>query len=72
MTMPQVVRHYLRWFELERRKQALGISLRSGFSNPWHQQSFRTALHELPPAVNADRDSRTGLMAEEEAKSPQS
>jgi glycosyltransferase involved in cell wall biosynthesis len=72
MTMPQVVRHYLRWFELERRKQALGISLRSRFSNPWHQHSFRTALHELPPAVNADRDSRTGLMAEGEDTAPES
>jgi hypothetical protein len=66
MTMPQVVRHYLRWFELERRKQALGISHRSRFSNRWRQQSFRTTLRDLPPAASADRDSRTALMAEED------
>jgi hypothetical protein len=50
--------------------QRLGISLRSRFSNPWRQHSFRTALHELLPAENADRDSRTGLMAEEEDTAP--
>jgi len=42
----------------------------SRFSNSWRPHSFRTALHELPPAVNADRDSRTGLMAEEEDTAP--
>jgi glycosyltransferase involved in cell wall biosynthesis len=66
MTMPQVVRHYLRWFELERRKKALGISPRSLFSNPQRPHSFRTALHGLPPAVTPDRDSRASLLAEEE------
>ena len=65
MTMPQVVRHYLRWFELERRKKALGISPRSCFSNPWRPRSFRTALHGLPPAVMSDRDRASPLANEE-------
>jgi glycosyltransferase involved in cell wall biosynthesis len=66
MTMPQVVRHYLRWFELERCKKALGISSRSLFSNPRRPHSFRIALHGLPPAVTPDRDSRASLLAGEE------
>src|SRR6202041_33629 len=51
MTMPNVVRHYLRWFELERRKRSLGsyaehrIPLMSR-----RRASLRAALHGLPPA----------------------
>jgi glycosyltransferase involved in cell wall biosynthesis len=66
MTMPEVVRRYLRWFELDRRKKILGISPRAGFLNLWRPHSFRTGLGGLPAAVLADNDSSAGRLAEEE------
>ena len=50
MTMPNVVRHYLRWFELERRKQNFSRAAR----NPlWplrgRRNGVRSVLHGLPP-----------------------
>jgi len=54
MTMPNVVRHYLRWFELERRKRILGSTgeHRLALMNRRHV-SLRAALHGLPPVPRA-------------------
>lgn len=52
MTMPNVVRHYLRWFELERRKRSLRSS--SNYRLPLmsrRRASLRAALHGLPPVA---------------------
>ena len=52
MTMPNVVRHYLRWFELERRKRSLRSS--SSYRVPLMSRkrvSLRAALHGLPPTA---------------------
>jgi glycosyltransferase involved in cell wall biosynthesis len=49
MTMPHVVRHYLRWFELEKRKQAFGSSNRHFPRFGRARSSWRTMLHGLPP-----------------------
>ena len=50
MTMPNVVRHYLRWFELERRKRSLGSSSEGSLSLMSRRRaSLRAALHGLPP-----------------------
>lgn len=49
MTMPHVVRHYLRWFELERRKRTFDFSSRNRFLDRWRHRSLRSALHGLPP-----------------------
>jgi glycosyltransferase involved in cell wall biosynthesis len=51
MTMPNVVRHYLRWFELERRKRSLGSSAERRVPLISRRRaSLRAALHGLPPA----------------------
>jgi glycosyltransferase involved in cell wall biosynthesis len=67
MTLPAVVRHYLRWFELERCKQVVGA-----FSEP---QSFRRwrriARHSAtfhPPDFTALRSLSRELLAETRAK----
>ena len=57
MTMPNVVRHYLRWFELGRRKQALDSSIRARFLAGGRDPSLRSGLHGLP------QDSLAGLAA---------
>jgi glycosyltransferase involved in cell wall biosynthesis len=65
MTMPNVVRHYLRWFELERRKRSLGSS--AGQRLPLMSRrrvSLRAALHGLPPT------SRFVFSGEEEGAAP--
>jgi glycosyltransferase involved in cell wall biosynthesis len=49
ITMPHVVRHYLRWFELEKRKRIFDFSSRNGFLDRWRHRSLRSALHGLPP-----------------------
>ena len=50
MTMPNVVRHYLRWFELERRKRSLGsLSEHRLPLMSRRRASLRAALHGLPP-----------------------
>lgn len=52
MTMPNVVRHYLRWFELEKIKRTFGSSS-ANFVRRWRRQpSLRSALHGLPPSSN--------------------
>ncbi|HUB02551.1 MAG TPA: glycosyltransferase [Terriglobales bacterium] len=51
MTMPHVVRHYMRWFELERRKQTLNPPVRNLFSRLRRRRaSLRAALHTFPPS----------------------
>ena len=50
MTMPNVVRHYLRWFELERRKRSLGSLTEHRLPLMSRRRaSLRAALHGLPP-----------------------
>ncbi len=49
MTMPNVVRHYLRWFELERRKRTFGSSIRRFPRLARGRSSLRATLHALPP-----------------------
>ncbi len=49
MTMPHIVRHYLRWFELERRKRAFGSSMRRFPRLARGRSSLRATLHALPP-----------------------
>jgi len=49
MTMPNIVRNYLRWFELKRRRQTLDVSSRGRFSSRWRQLSLRSSLSLLPP-----------------------
>jgi len=54
MTMPNVVRNYLRWFELKRRRQMLAASDQNTFLNSWRRRSLRSTLYGLPsnaPAV---------------------
>jgi len=55
MTMPNIVRNYLRWFELKRRRQSLDISSRTRFRNYWRPASVRSSLSVLPPASAGDR-----------------
>lgn len=51
MTMPHVVRHYLRWFELGRRKQTLGLPTGLPIFGRWRgRYSLRSSLHGLPPS----------------------
>jgi glycosyltransferase involved in cell wall biosynthesis len=54
MTMPHVVRHYLRWFELERRKRAFHTSNRRRMVDRWRSRSFQPALYGLPAESLAD------------------
>jgi glycosyltransferase involved in cell wall biosynthesis len=54
MTMPHVVRHYLRWFELEKRKRTFATSHRRGLADRWRSRSFRPAMYGLPPTAVAD------------------
>ena len=49
MTMPHIVRHYLRWFELERRKRTFGSSLHRFPRLARGRSSLRATLHALPP-----------------------
>jgi glycosyltransferase involved in cell wall biosynthesis len=66
MTMPHVVRHYLRWFELAKRKRTFDFSPRARFLNRWRRRSFRPALHGLPPDALATWALR-GVFSEEAA-----
>lgn len=67
MTMPHVVRHYLRWFELGRRKRALALSGRNRFLNRWRRSSLRNALHGLPADLLTDWDRRAPESSERSA-----
>lgn len=66
MTMPHVVRHYLRWFELKRRKRAFDFSTGARFLDRWRRRSFRSALYGLPPGALADWSTRASVFPEEE------
>lgn len=64
MTMPNVVRHYLRWFELERRKQNFSVPAKASL---WplrnRRYTLRSILHGLPPPglkVEDDHRNSTG------------
>jgi glycosyltransferase involved in cell wall biosynthesis len=48
MTMPNVVRHYLRWFELKRRKRTLDSRICGRFLRRWNRGSLRSTLQYLP------------------------
>ena len=61
MTMPNIVRNYLRWFELQRRRQSLDISRRPRFRSYWRPSSVRSSLSVLPPPAAADRAQPPGL-----------
>ena len=65
MTMPNVVRHYLRWFELKRRKRTFDFSSRARFLNRWRHRSLRSALHGLPPDALRDWARREVVPVEE-------
>lgn len=54
MTMPHVIRHYVRWFELEKRRRALNTSHRRRLMDLWRNRGFRPALDGLPPNALAD------------------
>jgi len=71
MTMPHVVRHYLRWFELGRRKRSLGSSAAKRLSRLSRRRgSLRAALHGLPP--NAFPQGRIAGSTEVEGEAPSS
>jgi glycosyltransferase involved in cell wall biosynthesis len=70
MTMPHVVRHYLRWFELERHKRMFALSSRGRLFDRFRRRSFRSALYGLPPGTLADWTLR-GALSEEEINSTQ-
>jgi glycosyltransferase involved in cell wall biosynthesis len=56
MTMPSVVRNYLRWFELNKRKKEVAIAASSLFPNErrfWRRSVF-PRLGEIPAGVNVD------------------
>ena len=67
MTMPHVVRHYLRWFELERRKRSFNFSTRTRFLDRWRHRSFRPATYGFPTDSPADWGLRRVLPEEETA-----
>jgi glycosyltransferase involved in cell wall biosynthesis len=54
MTMPHVVRHYLRWFELERHKRTFNFSTRARLLDRWRHRSFQPAMYGFPPDTPAD------------------
>jgi hypothetical protein len=51
MTMPNVVRHYIRWFELDRRRRTLNSPAADlpFFGRGIGRSTLRSALHGLPP-----------------------
>ena len=65
MTMPHVIRHYLRWFELENRMRALNPSHGRRWMNRWRSRGFRSSLDGLPPNALADWTMR-GILADGE------
>jgi len=54
MTMPNVVRHYLRWFELAKRKQALDPSAAARLRDRWRRSALRPAMHGLSTRFLSD------------------
>jgi hypothetical protein len=66
MTMPNVVRHYLRWFELDRRKRALR-SANNAVLRRWRSRTtFRSSLHGLPPGSIIDWPSDVATPSEDQ------
>ena len=62
ITMPHVVRHYMRWFELERRKQTLGLPPRNPlFGLRRKRASLRAALQIFPASNLRDNFSQLTL-----------
>jgi hypothetical protein len=66
MTMPHVVCHYLRWFELERRKRAFRPTTRRRWLDRWRFGFSQSALYGLPPDAVADWALR-GVLSDEDA-----
>jgi glycosyltransferase involved in cell wall biosynthesis len=54
MTMPSVVRHYLRWFGLAKRKQTMATSAGARLLRPWRRHSVRSAMYGLSPGLSGD------------------
>jgi hypothetical protein len=67
MTMPHVVRHYLRWFELEKRKQSFHTPHRRRLMDRWRNRSFRPAMFGLPPDSLAEWTLRGALSDDDSA-----
>jgi hypothetical protein len=66
MTMPHVVRHYLRWFELKRHKRSFEFPTRTRLLDRFRWRSFRPPLYGLPSEALADWAVR-GVFSEDEA-----
>jgi glycosyltransferase involved in cell wall biosynthesis len=58
MTMPHVVRQYVRWFELERRKQTLGLPVRNPFFRLRRKRASLRAALQIFPTSDADHAAR--------------
>jgi glycosyltransferase involved in cell wall biosynthesis len=56
MTMPHVVRQYMRWFELERRKQTLGLPARNPFFRLRRKRASLRAALQIFPAPNVQNN----------------
>jgi len=54
MTMPNVIRRYLRWFELAKRRQTLGSSAGARLLDRWRNPPLRPAMHGLSTRFLAD------------------
>ena len=54
MTMPHVVRHYLRWFDLKRRNRVLDSSSSARFLKGWPRRPLRWRVHGLPSGTLED------------------
>ncbi len=71
MTMPHVVRHYIRWFELGRRKRTLQSAPEpSFFTFRRERSSLRSMLHGLPPTHLRGSELQARLAAEAKLSSP--
>lgn len=69
MTMPNVVRHYLRWFELERRKHSFSSQSSANWFRRWRKRSsLRSALHGLPPASFPPQLEQAGEIPEDQER----
>jgi glycosyltransferase involved in cell wall biosynthesis len=66
MTMPHVVRQYLRWFELARRRRMLSTLSPAFLRRRRGRPSLRSALHGLPPSPISHGTSLTGLGVQED------
>jgi len=53
MTMPSVVRHYLRWFALAERKRALGAIAELQSFRSWSRTNWRYVKRDTSPDLSA-------------------